>query len=90
MIEQTPVEGYCGCASAVRDLDQDALLAEIAVRTTVIAGELDPACTPAQARALQARIAGARLHLLPDAAHLPNIEQPAAFDAALRAHLDAA
>ena len=90
MIEQTAVEGYCGCASAVRDLDQDALLAEIAVRTTVIAGELDPACTPAQARALQARIAGARLHLLPDAAHLPNIEQPAAFDASLRAHLDAA
>ena len=90
MIERTPVEGYAGCASAVRDLEQSALLSAISVRTTVIAGELDPACTPDQARALTSRIPGATLRLLPDCAHLPNIEQPAAFDAVLLAHLNAA
>ena len=90
MIERTSVEGYAGCASAVRDLEQNALLSAISVRTTVIAGELDPACTPDQARALTSRIPGATLRLLPDCAHLPNIEQPAAFDAVLLAHLNAA
>ncbi|MEO6407724.1 MAG: 3-oxoadipate enol-lactonase [Burkholderiaceae bacterium] len=88
MIERTPIEGYAGCASAVRDLNQSPLLRDIAVRTTVIAGELDPACTPAQARELQSQIPGASLRLLADCAHLPNIEQPAAFDEALLAHLN--
>lgn len=56
----------------------------------LIAGELDPACTPVQAREMQASIAGASLRLLPGCAHLPNIEQPAAFDEALLAHLNPA
>lgn len=89
MMLGTTVEGYAGCASAVRDLDQTALLKHISVPTAVIVGEHDPACTPAQARALHEHIAGSTFEVIADSAHLPNIEQPAAFNRALLAHLQA-
>ena len=89
MIVGTPVEGYVGCACAVRDLDQTALLKDIAVPTAVIVGEHDPSCTVAQSRLLHEHIAGSTLQVLPDCAHLSNIEQPAAFNRALLAHLQA-
>ncbi|MEO7150727.1 MAG: 3-oxoadipate enol-lactonase [Burkholderiaceae bacterium] len=87
MVLRTPVEGYVGCASAVRDLDQTVLLRDITVPTTVIVGEHDPSCTVAQSRVLHAHIAGSTLHVLADSAHLSNVEQPEAFNAALLAHL---
>ena len=83
MIAATPTEGYVGCASAVRDMSQTALLADIRVPTTVIVGEHDPACTVEQSRLLHERIAGSSLHVLADCAHLANIEQPEAFNRAL-------
>lgn len=89
MMLETSVEGYVGCASAVRDLDQTALLKDISVPTAVIVGEHDPACTPAQARALHERIAGSTFTEIAASAHLPNIEQPEAFNRALLAHLHA-
>jgi 3-oxoadipate enol-lactonase len=33
-------------------------------------------------------IPGAALELIPDAGHLPNVNQPQAFDAALSRHFD--
>ena len=89
MMLETSVEGYVGCASAVRDLDQTALLNDISVPTAVIVGEHDPACTPAQASALHERIAGSTFTEIAASAHLPNIEQPEAFNRALLAHLHA-
>jgi 3-oxoadipate enol-lactonase len=50
--------------------------------TLVIAGNKDPATPPDHAQAIATAIAGSRLLSL-DAAHLSNIEQPAAFTAAL-------
>ncbi len=87
MIVGTPLDGYVGCASAVRDLDQTGLLRDIRVPTAVIVGEHDPSCTVAQSQVLHEHIAGSTLHVLPDSAHLSNIEQPDAFNAALLDHL---
>jgi 3-oxoadipate enol-lactonase len=49
----------------------------------VICGENDPGTPPAMAREIQQNIAGAKLVLIPQAAHLSNIEQPEAFNRAL-------
>lgn len=80
MILTTPVEGYVGCASAVRDMSQTRILKSIKAPTLVVVGEQDPACTVAQARVLARAIPGARLEVIPDAAHLANIEQPEQFN----------
>lgn len=82
------VTGYAGCCSALRDADLTAGLSRITAPTMVIGGEFDVSTPPDQTAALAAAIPGARLEILP-AAHLSNLEQPAAFTAALRAHLEA-
>lgn len=89
MIRETEAPGYIACASAVRDMSQTAILPQIKAPTIVIVGEADPACTVAQSRVLHEHIAGSELVVLADAAHLANIEQPRAFNTALRGFLDA-
>ncbi len=79
MILTTPLEGYIGCASAVRDMSQTHILKQIQAPTQVIVGRDDPACTLAQSQVLQREIAGATLHVIDDAAHLSNIEKPEQF-----------
>lgn len=83
MILATPPAGYAGCCAAVRDMDQRGDLPRIAVPTLVVAGDTDPATPPAMGEAVAAAIPGARFEVLADCAHLANIEQPAAFDAAV-------
>jgi 3-oxoadipate enol-lactonase len=78
MIEHTCVDGFVGCAAALRDLDQIELLARIAVPTLVIAGAQDQAAPPALAAQIRDAIAGARMVTLP-AAHQCAVEVPEAF-----------
>jgi 3-oxoadipate enol-lactonase len=78
MIEHTCVDGFVGCAAALRDLDQIELLARIAVPTLVIAGAQDQAAPPALAAQIRDAIAGARMVTLP-AAHQCAVEVPDAF-----------
>lgn len=77
----TPIEGFLGCAAAVRDLSQVNLLRNIRVPALVIAGEHDAATPPTEARQISSGIEGARLVLLP-AAHQSAVECPEAFAAA--------
>jgi 3-oxoadipate enol-lactonase len=88
MILGTGVEGYVGCASAVRDMAQTTMLLKIRAPTLILTGRQDPACTVDQATVLHRMIDGSQLVILEDAAHLSNIEQPAAFNSALRAFID--
>ena len=78
----TPADGYAGCCAAIRDLDMRPVVHVVNRPTLVIAGSKDPATPPDHAQAIATAIAGSRLLSL-DAAHLSNIEQPAAFTAAL-------
>ncbi|HZG89052.1 MAG TPA: alpha/beta fold hydrolase [Pseudonocardia sp.] len=79
-----------GAAAAQRArADRPDLLGELAgmdVPTVVVVGDEDTFTPVADARAIADRIPGAELVVVEGAAHLPNLEQPAAFDAAL-AHL---
>jgi 3-oxoadipate enol-lactonase len=88
MVSADP-EGYAGCCEALAAWDPGATLGAITAPTLVLAGSEDPATPPAQAEALCAVIPGARLHVLPGAGHLANIEQPEAFGRFLLDHLTA-
>lgn len=59
-------------------------LGEITAPALVIAGERDVADILAVAGVLAARIPGAEKQVIPDAGHMVNMEQPGAFNAALR------
>src|SRR6516164_7718104 len=74
MFAATPLEGYLGCAAAVRDMDQRELLPRITAPTLVIAGRHDPATPPEANEYISKHIPGAQFRLL-DAAHLSNVEQ---------------
>lgn len=87
LIEKTPVPGYVGCCAAIPKINVTARLKEIRTPALVICGNEDPATPPAMAREIQQNIPGAKLELIPQAAHLSNIEQPEAFNRALGSFL---
>jgi len=80
---RTPRDGYLGCCDAIAELDYAKDLGRIKAPTLVIAGELDAGTPPAMSEAIARGIPGARLEVIPGAAHLAAIEAPAAFDAAV-------
>jgi 3-oxoadipate enol-lactonase len=86
MLAATPAEGYAANCLAVRDSDLRAHVAAIRAPTLVIAGLQDLPTPPADARYLAVHIAGAAYVEL-DAAHLSNLERPAAFADAVSAFL---
>jgi 3-oxoadipate enol-lactonase len=63
--------------------DQRTDLPGVAVPTTVVVGAEDDLTPIADARAIAALVPGAELVVIDGAAHLPNLERPADFDAAL-------
>lgn len=76
---ETPAEGYLGCCDAIADLDYSAALARIRAPTLVIAGEADAGTPPAMSQAIAAAIPGARMAVIPGAAHLSAAEKPEEF-----------
>lgn len=82
-IRATPIEGYIGCSEAIRDMDLREVRKRIAVPTLVMVGADDPATTPDAARDIVSAVPGAELVIIEEAAHLSNVEQPAAFNDAL-------
>jgi 3-oxoadipate enol-lactonase len=83
MLEKTPVTGYAACCAAIERLDLVDRLPDIRAETLVIAGADDPATPPGHSERIAASIAGAKLAILDDAAHLLNIERSAAVNALL-------
>jgi pimeloyl-ACP methyl ester carboxylesterase len=57
------------------------------VPTAVIVGEDDPGTPVAASKTIAQAIKGARLEIIPSAAHLSNMEQPEAFNRALSGFL---
>ena len=88
MVLDTPAQGYAACCAAIRDMDLREAITAIRVPTQIIVGADDPATPPARAEEIHERIPNSRLEVIPDAAHLLNIEQDVAFDASLRSFLD--
>lgn len=87
MLEGTTPEGYAANVMAIREMDQLDDLARITCPTLVISGTHDGSTPPAMGQAIAQRIRGSRVVEL-DAAHLSNVEQPEAFNAAVLGFLD--
>ena len=82
MIAATSPIGYAGAAAAVRDADLREVIGAIRAPTLVVVGTRDPATPPELGELIREKIRGARLVEL-NAAHLSNVEQPAAFASAV-------
>ena len=87
-IRNTPPQGFVGCCHALPKINLTSRLKEVACPTLVVVGELDPGTPVSMAQDIHRAMPGSELVVLPNAAHLSNAEQPAAFNAALQTFLD--
>jgi pimeloyl-ACP methyl ester carboxylesterase len=79
-LEATP-GGVTGALAAMMGRpDSSATLAAVRVPALVVAGSLDTLTPVADAERMHALIAGSALEVIEGAGHLPNLEQPAAFN----------
>jgi 3-oxoadipate enol-lactonase len=78
-----PAETYRAAVRCLITFDERANLAKIAVPVLCLAGEKDPNAPAQVVERMASKIAGARYICLPCVGHLPNLEAPAAFDAAI-------
>jgi 3-oxoadipate enol-lactonase len=82
LIKGTPVPGYVGACQAIAKLSTTARLKDIKRPVLAIAGEQDAAAPGT--RYIGENVPGAKLVMIPQAAHIANIEQADAFNRALR------
>ena len=89
LIRTTPVAGYAGCCQAIPKINVTARLKEIRCPILVIVGEQDMGTPPSMAKEIHDNAPGSTLVVIPNAAHIANVEQPAAFTAAMQKVLSA-
>jgi 3-oxoadipate enol-lactonase len=82
-IRNTPVAGFAGCCEAIARIDVLDQLQDIDCPALVIVGDQDHGTPPEMARQIHANLRGSELLIIPSAAHLSNVEQPAIFSKAL-------
>jgi 3-oxoadipate enol-lactonase len=85
LIQGTPVPGYVGCCQAIANLNTTARLKDIRRPVLAITGEQDAAAPGT--RYIGENVPGAKTVVIPQAAHIANLEQPEAFNRALREFL---
>lgn len=84
MMMRTPAEGAALALLGMGErADQRATLAHVRVPTLVVVGAEDPITPPAAAEAMAQAVPGARLVVVPGAAHLAPVEQAEAVSAAM-------
>ena len=89
MLASQPADGYAACCEIIEHMDLRDALPDITAPTLVIGGREDGAAPPEHQLALAQGIPGARLVVLPDAAHLAPVEQPAIVSRLILEHLGA-
>jgi 3-oxoadipate enol-lactonase len=87
-LRNTPREGYAACCEAVGNFDFTAELQRVTQPTLVVTGAEDPVTPPQVIDTLLDGIRGSTHVTLDPAAHLANVEQPDAFNAAVLRHLE--
>jgi len=87
MLTRTPDAGYAGCSAAISGSDFFATTAALRLPTLGIAGTEDGSTPPDLVRETVDLIPGSRFHLIRGAGHLPCVENPKAYAAALTGFL---
>lgn len=88
MLARTPAAGYIAACRALATADQTQATAALRLPVLVVAGSEDGASPPDLVRATADLIPGAAFHLIDGAGHLPCVETPAAFAAAIAPFLE--
>lgn len=83
MFLRTTVEGYAGCAAALKRLDYLSSLGKLSMPVLYICGDADMAAPPDAMRAMAGATSGGEFVLVKDAAHLANLDNPQDFNAAI-------
>jgi 3-oxoadipate enol-lactonase len=78
MLTRTTVDGYAGTCAALRDTDYTEQTKALSLPVLAIVGDQDGSTPPDLVRSTADLIRGARFRIIPDAGHLPCIEQPQA------------
>ena len=78
-----PASTYKACVEAIVTFEERANLEHIRVPTLLLVGEFDRNAPPQMMERMAAKIPGAKFVQLPGLGHLPNLENPAAFNAAV-------
>jgi 3-oxoadipate enol-lactonase len=87
MLLSVDPEGYARCCEALARWDVRDDLGGITAPTLVVVGADDPSTPPAIGEQLAAGIPNARLEVIPNAAHVANVERPAEFNRLLKEFL---
>jgi pimeloyl-ACP methyl ester carboxylesterase len=88
LMSRQPAEGVIAALIALRDRpDSTPTLAQVAVPTLIVVGAEDTLTPPKDSEQMRDGIRGAQLAVIPNAAHLSNLEQPEAFNQAVRKFL---
>jgi 3-oxoadipate enol-lactonase len=87
LLLRTSAEGYLGASMALRDADLSDSARAVRAPTLVLCGAEDGATPPPVVRSLAESIPGARFEIVPDAGHLPAVEQPEAVARLLKSFL---
>jgi 3-oxoadipate enol-lactonase len=87
MVAACPAEGYAAGCEAIAAMDLRADIRRVAAPTLVIAGADDPATPHEHGERIHAGITGSRLVVVPNAAHLANVEQPDVVAQLIRDHV---
>ncbi|WP_207101344.1 3-oxoadipate enol-lactonase [Paracoccus shandongensis] len=77
MLTRTSVAGYTGCCAAIAGADLTDSTRALRLPVLAMAGDRDGSTPPDLVRAT-ADLCGAAFHVIPDAGHIPCVEQPAA------------
>lgn len=81
VIVRTPPLSIAGTLIALAArTDTTASLGKISVPTLILVGERDTVTPPPSSQSMKAKIPGAELHIVPGAAHLSNLDNPAYFN----------
>ena len=88
MLVAADAEGYAACCGAIERMDLRADLARIVAPTLVISAREDPSLPPVHGERIASAVPGARYECLDGAAHLANVEQPAAVTRLILDHLE--
>lgn len=83
MLARQDARGYAGSCAAIRDADYTQVVAAFDVPTLCVAGDGDGSTPPELVATLSSLIPGSRLEVIKGCGHIPCVEQPSAYAAAV-------
>jgi 3-oxoadipate enol-lactonase len=89
IISRTPPLSIAGTLLALAArTDTTGMLRGLGIPVLILVGDADLTTPPSASRAMQERVPGSEMHVVPAAAHMSNLENPEFFNRALLAFLD--